>query len=65
MGKGSPRKITSGSGGSPTSAAGPVGFLASSFGRASSINSQIARMVRSSLRICSACASMVRLVTTA
>ena len=66
MGKGSPRVITSAGGGTPNLGAGPVSFEASSFfGRASSINSQTARMVRSSLRICSACFSMFCLVTTA
>ena len=44
MRKGAPRIITSGGGDSPTWGAGPVSFGASSFGRASGINSQIARM---------------------
>ena len=65
MGKGSQRMITSEGGGSPTCGVGPVGFEASYFGWASSIYSQIARMVCSNLRICYACFSIVCLVTTA
>ena len=65
MGKSYRRIITSCGGGNPNLGAGPVGFGASSFGWASSINSQIACMVRCSLRICYACFRMVCLVTTA